>query len=97
KVEHLSWQVKKILELVYKYGQDEVNAAIERALEYEAYGYSYIRNICQERANTRKEGDFVSIAEILGDMLKQYRLPEVEVRSLKIYDQITGVSCKGWG
>ncbi|MEW6215880.1 MAG: IS21 family transposase, partial [Nitrospirota bacterium] len=89
KVEHLSWQVKKILELVYTYGQDEVNAAIERALKYEAYGYSYIRNICQELSKSRRGGDFVSIKEILTDMLKQYGIPEVETRSLKIYDQIS--------
>jgi len=49
---HLPHQIKKIVELVDLYGKTEVLAAIEHALNHNALGHEYLRNIIQ--ANRRK-------------------------------------------
>lgn len=88
KVNHLTWNVKKILELVSIYSKQEVLDAIEHALKYEAFGYNYIRNICRKNEKMGT-GRFYSSRDILSNIFKKHGLPEVEVRDLSTYDQIT--------
>lgn len=49
---HLPHQIKKIIELVDLYGRTEVLAAMEHALNHNALGHEYLRNIIQ--ADRRK-------------------------------------------
>lgn len=88
KVDHLTWQVKKVLELVTIYGKEEVLGAIERALKYKAFGYSYIRNICRGRG--QMEPGMSSVREILAVVFKKYGVPQVETRPLAVYSEEGG-------
>lgn len=46
-------QVKKILDLVPLYGKTEINQAIEKALAFDAFGFSYIHNLVIQSRNRK--------------------------------------------
>jgi hypothetical protein len=87
KVNYLTWNVKKILELVNVYTKHEVLTAMEHAVKFEAYGYQYIRNICRKNEKRGPEG-LSSSKEILANVFKKFGLPNVEIRDLSAYDKI---------
>lgn len=86
KVNHLTWNVKKILELLNVYTKQEVLVAMEHAIKFEAYGYQYVRNICRKNEKRGPEG-LSSSKEILANVFKKFNIPTVEIRDLSTYEK----------
>lgn len=82
---HLPHQIKKIVELLDLYGKTEVLQAMEHALNYNALGHEYLRNIIQtnrrKRASTQPPGSPSS--KINPDLI---RSTWVEERDPGLYD-----------
>ena len=82
---HLPHQIKKIVELIDLYGKTEVLQAIDHALNHNALGHEYLRNIIQ--ANRRKRASSHPLgspsSKINPDLIRN---TWVEERDPRLYD-----------
>lgn len=76
--------LRRILDLVATYGRAEVLGAIQRALQYGAYGSDYIENIVLTQRRRRREGQRTSL-QIARKDLAEIDLPE---QGLDHYDRL---------
>ena len=80
------WELRKVLALCEKHSPEDVDYTLRRALKYKAFGHKYIEGIFKELRRQRG-GSIKQTSEILENLLSKWKIPKVEERPLKTYDQ----------
>ena len=82
------WQLRKVLSLCEKYSPKDVDYAFRRALKYGAFGSRSIEGIFDGIRRERIVTGPVPVGDVLKDLLAKYKIPPVEKRPLKVYEEL---------